>query len=191
MQIHQASVKIPFVDSSVLDLGAFIPIFHAWIREKRIEDELLIDVADYRHVPNGPGVMLIAHEAHYAVDGSGGATGIRYSRKRDAIREASEAFREALSRAVRAATLIENEERLGGGMKFDPGRIEMRVMSRLTAPNTVETRERLEPVWSELLSSVGFAGAELKPESDARGAFGLFVHSCAEAPDLASIQNAL
>ena len=29
---------------------------------------MLIDVADYRHVPAGPGVLLIGHEANYSLD---------------------------------------------------------------------------------------------------------------------------
>ncbi|MCP4444554.1 MAG: hypothetical protein GY811_04315 [Myxococcales bacterium] len=191
IEIQQSSVKIPLVDSTALDLDAFIPIFHEWIRERRIEEELLIDVADYRHVPYGPGVVLIANEAHYALDGSGGTTGLLYSRRRDEVGDAKAAFREALLRAATAASLIENEASLGGILKFDPSRIEMRVMSRLTAPNTEETRLALEPVWSGLLSSVGFVGAELKPQSDPREAFGLALQSCAEAPDLARLLAAL
>ncbi len=37
---------------------ALIPIFHRWIQERWLPLSL-IDVADYSHVPNGPGVMLV------------------------------------------------------------------------------------------------------------------------------------
>ena len=83
--IQQASVKLFLTDSSGLDLDSFIPVFHEWIREKRLPDHLLIDVADYRHVPNGPGVMIIAHEAHYGIDSGNGEPGFLYTRKRDEI----------------------------------------------------------------------------------------------------------
>ena len=43
--------------------------------------ELLLDVADYRHVPAGPGVMLIGNEGDYSVDNTGDRLGIRYNRK--------------------------------------------------------------------------------------------------------------
>ena len=42
-------------------------VFHQWIRDS-VCPEMLIDVADYRHVPAGPGVMLIGHEANYSLD---------------------------------------------------------------------------------------------------------------------------
>ena len=69
MLAQQLSVKIFAHDPAAVQPAAFIPIFHRWIQESRLADRLLIDVADYRHVANGPGVLLIGHEAHYALDG--------------------------------------------------------------------------------------------------------------------------
>lgn len=191
IQIQQTSVKIPLVSKEALDLDAFIPIFHEWIRERRIDNELLIDVADYRHVPNGPGVMLIANEAHYAIDSEDGETGILFCRKRDALGDPEAAFRDALQRAANAASLIEKEESFGGTLSFDTSRIQMRVLSRLTAPNTEETRAELEPVFRKVLESVGYAGADLAPPSDLRQPFGLAVNACSIAPDLAALLTAL
>ena len=53
--------------TSGVELEEFIPVFHDWIQTQQLA-ELLIDVADYRHVPHGPGVVLVAHDAHYAMD---------------------------------------------------------------------------------------------------------------------------
>jgi hypothetical protein len=41
-------------DAEKIDLEAVIPVFHRWIQEQ-IFDELLLDVANYSHVPDGPG----------------------------------------------------------------------------------------------------------------------------------------
>ena len=38
-------------------------------------------MADYRHVPEGPGVMLIGHQANYSVDNTDNRLGVRYNRK--------------------------------------------------------------------------------------------------------------
>lgn len=187
IQIQQVSVKIPFVSAEALDLDIFIPIFHEWIREHRITEELLIDVADYRHVPNGPGVMLIANEAHYAIDSDGGVVGLVYSRRRDELSDADTAFRLALSRAASAARHIEKEARLGGNFKFDTSAIEVRVLSRLAAPNTEETRAALAPVWGQVLEERGWTGAELSSESDARRPFGLTVKACMSSPELSAL----
>ncbi len=191
IQIQQVSVKIPLASPKGLDLDAFIPIFHEWIREHRIDNELLIDVADYRHVPNGPGVMLIANEAHYAMDSEGGKAGLLFCKRRDPLGDPEAAFRHALGQAATAARLIEKEASLEGSLTFDTSRIQMRVLSRLTAPNTPATRSALEPIWRQLLAAVGFSGAELISPADSRQPFGLAVHSCAAAPDLAALLTAL
>ena len=57
-----------------------IPVFHRWIREQAMP-ELLIDVADYSHVPAGPGVMVIGHEANYSVDNRENRLGLLYNRR--------------------------------------------------------------------------------------------------------------
>ena len=40
----------------------------AGFRTHAVPDHLLIDVADYAHVPNGPGTVLVAHEANIHID---------------------------------------------------------------------------------------------------------------------------
>lgn len=190
-QIQQASVKLFLQDSQDLDLDAFIPIFHEWIRAKRLPDHLLIDVADYRHVPDGPGVMLVAHEAHYGIDSEAGKPGFLYSRKRDPIGDAGTAMKDALKRAAMASELVEQEESLGGKLKFRTSDLELRVVSRLTAPNTEETRKALEPVWTAVLEEAGFSGLELETASDPRSPFTLRIRSCATSPDLANLAASL
>ncbi|NET09238.1 MAG: hypothetical protein F6K09_09970 [Merismopedia sp. SIO2A8] len=54
-------------DTQVDDEAIFIDIFQDWIKFRKL-DGVLLDVADYTHVPDGPGVMLIAYETNYAMD---------------------------------------------------------------------------------------------------------------------------
>lgn len=157
MNVQQLSVKI-FARSSDIDQAALIPIFHDWIRDKRLGgDILLIDVADYRHVVDGPGVMLIAHEAHYGLDEAGGP-GLRFARKRDEPGDAAERLREAFGRALQACALLEKEPPLSGALAFDTGKLEVRVMSRLVAPNTPAAYAELEPALTGFLKDLYGAG---------------------------------
>lgn len=150
MNVQQLSVKI-FARSSDIDQAALIPIFHDWIRDKRLGDDiLLIDVADYRHVVDGPGVMLIAHEGHYGMDEASGL-GLRFARKRDDIGAAAERLRDAFGRALLACDALENEPSLAGRLTFDAGDLEVRVMSRLVAPNTPAAYAELEPALAAFL----------------------------------------
>lgn len=185
--IQQASVKVYATADSSIDLDDYIPVFHEWIREKRIADHLLIDVADYRHVPKGPGVMLIADEAHYGIDSAGGEPGLLYSRKRDAPGEARAALQDALQRALSAAALLEQDKRLDGSIRFRTGDLQLRIMSRLAAPNREETRAKIEPIWSEVLGQAGYEGAEFAVEKDPRRPFSLRLRGSSKAPDLVSL----
>jgi len=61
MQLQHVNVKLLVQNAPGANLEPLIPVFHSWI-ENQNGDELLIDVADYTHVPAGPGVVLIGHE---------------------------------------------------------------------------------------------------------------------------------
>src|SRR5579864_4377903 len=80
MQLQHVNVKLLLQYPEAADLEALIPVFHTWI-ENQNGDELLIDVADYTHVPAGPGIVLIGHEGNYSVDNTGNRLGVRYNRK--------------------------------------------------------------------------------------------------------------
>ena len=67
MELQHVNVKLYLRDPQAVKLEALVPVFHGWIQNKACE-ELLIDVADYRHVHAGPGVVLIGHQADYSVD---------------------------------------------------------------------------------------------------------------------------
>ena len=53
-----------------VDLEPFTPLFHEFIQKASVPG-LLIDVADYAHVPNGPGIILIGNEVDYGIDSVG------------------------------------------------------------------------------------------------------------------------
>ena len=60
MQLQHVNVKLLVQNPGEVDLEPLIPIFHGWIQDQ-IGEELLLDIADYRHVDGGPGVVLIGH----------------------------------------------------------------------------------------------------------------------------------
>ena len=60
MNVQHVNVKI-FAEDPAIELDGAIPVFHRWI-QRNVCEELLIDVADYRHVPAGPGVLLVGHD---------------------------------------------------------------------------------------------------------------------------------
>ncbi|MCB0198264.1 MAG: hypothetical protein KDJ65_40355, partial [Anaerolineae bacterium] len=80
MNIERFCVKFFARPETNLDDAVFIEIFHEWIRLKTLPG-ILLDVADYRHVPDGPGIMLITHEINFAMDYSEGRFGLLAQQK--------------------------------------------------------------------------------------------------------------
>ena len=81
MEPTKFQVKV-YTKAGDIELEKLVPVFHEWIRAKKIPNELLIDVADYAHVPQGPGVVLIGHQSDYYLDVADDRPGLLYSRKR-------------------------------------------------------------------------------------------------------------
>lgn len=139
----------------------FIPVFHRWITE-RVLPELLIDVADYSHVHEGPGVLLVGHDAIYAYDESRGEPGLLYSRRRETapetagIRTLDERLESLLLCAFRACDQIEAEPQLDGRVAFDRHRIELRVNDRLV-PRDDEAALALGNALRRALAEAGVA----------------------------------
>jgi len=80
IELQHVNVKLFVGNPEEVDLEPLIPIFHDWI-QNQVGEGLLLDVADYRHVDAGPGVVLIGHEGNYSVDNTDNRLGIRYTRK--------------------------------------------------------------------------------------------------------------
>jgi hypothetical protein len=110
-----------------------IPVFHRWIRESLL-DELAIDVADYEHVHEGPGVVLIGHAFDYYWDLGEGRPGLVYTRKRDAPAPDLR-LSDAVRRALVGCKLLEQDPALPG-VSFRTDELLVRLPDRLHAPPT-------------------------------------------------------
>ena len=82
-----------------VDLEPFIPLFHRFIQQGALEG-MLIDVADYAHVPGGPGVLLVGHDVDYAIDSNRGRASLLVTRKRFGDLPLAEVVRDLLRKAV-------------------------------------------------------------------------------------------
>ncbi|HTM50996.1 MAG TPA: hypothetical protein VL285_20005 [Bryobacteraceae bacterium] len=150
--IQHVRVKIFAVEPVSIDLGEAIPVFHRWIQDHACP-EMLIDVADYRHVPNGPGVMLIGHEANYSLDNTKGRLGLLYARKQ-AGGDAQKNLRQAYQAAVSACRRLEQEPAFAGKLVFEDGACEISINDRMLAPNRDETYLALRPEFDRFLADM-------------------------------------
>lgn len=143
-----------------LDLSVFVPIFHTWIREKSVSG-LLIDVADYKHVIDGPALQLQGHDGDYYIDLANGRFGLLYRQKRewpcDTLPE-----RVALVwvRALSAIAQLQKEDATTD-ITFRSDEVELTFPDRLNIPNTVETFDALREELTETLRALTGDGTVL------------------------------
>jgi hypothetical protein len=172
VELQHVNVKLLLENPEDLNFDVVITVFHSWIQDQVCE-ELLLDVTDYRHVQHGPGVVLIGHEADYAIDNTDGRLGIRYNRKAPLEGSNQDRLAQAVRAALAAAERLQQDTRLDGKCNFNGRDFEIFINDRLLAPNTPEARQALEPEF-EIFAPDLFGGVKhtMTFESDRRRLFG-------------------
>lgn len=172
MSVQHFRVKVFASEGAAPDLGKAIPVFHRWIQQNTVPGHLLIDVADYQQVPQGPGIMLIANEAFFGLDQSRGRLGLLYNRRTVLDGTVEERLRQAVEAALSACSLLEQAPEFEGRLRFDAGDLEVSVNDRLLAPNTSETFQKLEPSLRQVFDQLWGQGTyQLVHEGEARELF--------------------
>jgi hypothetical protein len=173
MELQHFNVKLLVTDPEKVDLELLVPVFHTWIQEK-IFDERLLDIADYRHVHNGPGVILIGLEGDYSVDNTDGRLGIRYNRKAELKGSNRDRLRQAMRAALQACQRLEAEPGLGGKLRFNGQDVEVFLNDRLLAPNDESTVAAAGPEFQAFFEQLfGGAGYSLSYSDHNRRLFGV------------------
>ena len=110
MDLQKFGIKLFFNTNGSFNSKDFIPVFHNWIQDKVVSDHILIDVADYSHIPDGPGVMLIAHEGHFSLDQENRQPGMMYMRRSELEGDFKERFIHVLSTTIQAANRLRDNK---------------------------------------------------------------------------------
>lgn len=131
------AVKLFTADSDAgvdeIDLPKYIRVFHEFIKQKKVEG-ILIDVADYGHVPEGPGVVLIGHDVDYSIDLNGGRAGILALSKRIEEGNLADLLDDAVRKCLLAVKAVEEDGTTG--TSFSTAVLRVQLADRLAAPNT-------------------------------------------------------
>lgn len=185
-------VKLFLQDASGLGLEEFVPVFHRWIQTQWL-DEVLVDVADYRHVHHGPGVVLVSHGAQYAIDMAAGRMGLLYSRRRESSTSrgttpgTAARLAAVLGAALTAAQRLEADDSLQGRLRFRGDTWLLRLNDRLY-PATPEAFDSVRRHLRPLLPTL-YPGCDVAVEPvvgpDTRLA------ACIQAPDAPDVTTLL
>ena len=183
MELYRLGVKLFCEEGATVELPEFIPIFHRWVQEKAIEG-LLIDVADYSHVPQGPGILLVAHEGIFAVDETGGRRGLVYYRRQPLDGSLGERLAAVTRATLAACRRLESEPELSERLRFRGSEMRIFGNDRLLAPNARATLERFQPALASLAATL-YPGLECAThhESDPKERFSVTI----SAPEPVSV----
>ena len=135
MDIERFCVKFFARPGATIDDSIFINIFNEWIRYERLGG-ILLDVADYRHVPQGAGIMLITHEINFSMDYSLGCFGLLAQRKLGKGISHQERILELVQAAADFGAQLESDLRVSGKLRLAAGNFFYMANDRLIAPNT-------------------------------------------------------
>jgi hypothetical protein len=168
----RTQIKFFFDNPEAVEVAAFTAVFQRWIQQHAI-DELLIDVADYRHVFGGPGIMLIGHASDYAIENRDGRIGLVYTRKRQIESDLLSQLRTSFQFALTACELLEAETTFEPRLKFRADDIEIRFADRLQLPNRAESFDLVKDDLAVVLTELyGGNPAQIAPvATDARHLF--------------------
>ncbi len=172
IELQHINVRLLLKDAESLDHGRdldpIIPVFHSWI-QGQVFPELLLDVADYRHVQAGPGVLIIGHEADYSLDDTDNRLGVRYNRKAILAGTNQQRLAQAALAALTATKQIEEDTRVNGKLNFNGSDVEIFINDRLLAPNTDTNRAALNGEFQTFSNRLfGGSGYSLMFDDDPR-----------------------
>ena len=152
MEVHRLGIKFFAADPSSIRLEDFIPVFHGWIQKQNLDGHLLIDLHDYSHMHQGPGILLVAHEGNFSIDMSDGRPGLLYYRKALTSLSPVEHLTMIFKSALQACRLLEKDTH----MRFNVDEVLVIANDRLNAPNDEKTLSALQSILvSALKQAVG------------------------------------
>jgi len=162
MELQKLNVKVFAERPNAVPLTDFIEIFHGWIQAT---DGIYHDVADYSHMQAGPGVVLVANDAHVSIDETENRRGLLFSQKSRFDGSNQENLRAVFRSALENCRKLEEEPALRGKLRFAANEAMFSLNDRLLGSNSQESFDELQRE-IEALAKQLYGGAEVSFERD-------------------------
>lgn len=175
MDLQKLNVKFFVADSNRVPRETFIHIFNSWIQAS---DGEYYDIADYSHLHDGPGALLISHEANISMDNSGDRLGLLYNRKQVLSGGSQEKLQFVFKVALEFCRRIEDEPSLKERLKFRGNEALFLINDRRMAPNSEETFREVRPELEKLAGRLyGRSEFTLEHNPDPRERFSVHIRT--------------
>ena len=172
MELQKLNVKFFVERPNAVPLTDFIEIFHGWIQAT---DGVYHDVADYSHMQAGPGVVLVANDAHVSIDETENRRGLLFSQKGRLDGSNQEKLRAVFRSALENCRKLEEEPALRGKLRFAANEAVVSLNDRLLGSNSQEFFDVLKGE-IEALAKHLYGDAKVSFERDADPRQRLNVH---------------
>ncbi len=151
MDLQRYCIKFFLKSGAKINHPAVVEVFHEWVKEQVLPISL-IDVADYAHVPDGPGTLLVGHEANLFIDDLSGEEGLVYQCKTEQTGSLKERINQAIDIAKNACEMLQQVSATGAD--FDLGVAHFISNDRLLLPNTDAGYNDALPALKEISSDM-------------------------------------
>ncbi len=150
------------------DLDQFLVIFDRW---RKADDHPAdwVDLADYAHMPGGPGILIAGKRDTFSVNLNPPGPGLLTSVRRGLEGSLEDRFREALRRAREFNAAVMAEPEFPDDFSVRKGAWEIYVNDRLGFPNTDPTDRLVRPA---VAAALGVAPGLLTRDPDSRNRLG-------------------
>lgn len=175
--LQRIQIKILTNAPHGLKLDSFIEIFGRWRAEKH-HPAGWVDLADYAHVPRGPGIVLIGQRCNFSFDMADPAPGLLYFAKKGLAGSPSARVVAAIQSCLELSKRLIAEPEFPAGVELRTDAFELSFPDRLETPNTPATEEELRPAVRHALDALcGANGYELTPQADPKQSYGFSIRA--------------
>lgn len=167
MNIQKINWKINFKNPQDIVPLDFVKVFNRWIPNS---PEIFIDVADYKHVADGPWILLAGYHTDYALDNADKKLGFLMNQKSAMMGNNQSKLKDTFCSYIKHALALLKDDIFQGKTKLDLTQVEFTVNDRGLVPNTTESYKALSEELNAF-STQFLNGATLKHHDDKRRRF--------------------
>ena len=179
--LQRIQIKIACDAPPGLSLDPFLEIFARWRKESHPAE--WVDLADYAHLPRGPGVVLVGQRCNFSFDLADPGPGILYAAKKGLSGSHAERLGAAFQWCYEFSKRLIAEPEFPKDVRLRTDALELRFNDRLETPNNAPTDAELRPAVEQLLNVVFGSGEyELIPHSEPADCYAFTVHAKKAVP---------
>ena len=140
--LQKINVKIPLDAPNDFDYDVILAVFGRWRLE---EGEEIIDLADYLHVPGGPGCILVSHRWHFGIDFGDDQPGLFFSSRKGLKGKTAQRIARVVYDSLAKGKRLLSENAIPETISPRLGELEIAINDRVAAPNTDATDAVVRP----------------------------------------------